>query len=348
VSGFYKQILTGGTTKANPSRSMWPLFCNEISLSYEQEEKVRGFQRKLLQEHDSWLDRHTSFASKVVTQKLHDSTQAITLRTGQREKATAGILTNEQRMKLLSFTARNRERIQASKPKGPTEADYVRPISKDNNHIAVNLYILGERLNGVMNRIPQVAPLVTGSRLKKLTRRACFESLSSCDEKGMQPTSSCGSMKRSASEMSMDENDPNKQTTPAIIPTQSEKEAMPTVDKALALVRDLLPPRPVVVHPPVATHNPLPAIPSPIPMPTLSYQAPISQSAPQISSLVHDHDEFPPRAGSQHERKSSFLPDHLNVVPEEMWPEGDESADDLLLAMLDGEWAVGEGIDMDM
>jgi hypothetical protein len=324
---------------------MWPLLCNEISLSYEQEEKVRVYQRKLLQDHDSWLDRHTKFASQIVTQKLHDATQAMTLRTGQREKATGGIISNEQRMKLLSFAARNRERIQAARPRVPAEQDYIRPISKD-HHIAVNLYVLGERLNGVLERIPQVAPLVTGSRLKKLARRACFESLSSCDEKGMQDTSSSGSLKRSASEMSMDENDPNKQTTPAIVPTQSEQEATPTIDKALALVRHLLPPRPVVVP----EHNPLPAIPSPLPVPTLSYQAPISQSAPQISSLVRDHcDEFPPRSMSQHARTSSFLPDHLNAVPEEeLWPEGDDSTEDMLLAMLDGEWAVGEGIDMEL
>jgi hypothetical protein len=323
---------------------MWPLICNEVSLSYDQEEKVRGFQRKLLQDHESWVDRHTVFASQVVNQNLHDATQAMTLRSGQREKATGTILSNDQRMKLLSFTAQNRARIQISMPKVPDENDYVRPISKD-NHMAANLYILGERLNGLMDRVvPKVAPLITGSRLKKLTRRACFESLSSCDEKGMQATSSSGSLKRSVSEMSMEENDPNKPTTPAIVPTQSEIEATPTIEKALALVRDLLPQRPVEE---LSPENPLSAILAPFPVPTLSYQAPISQSAPQISSLVRA-DEGPLRSMSLHERKSSFIPDHLNVVPEEMWPDGDETTEDMLLAMLDGGWAVGEGIDMDL
>lgn len=322
---------------------MWPLICNEISLSYDQEEKVRGFQRKLLQDRESWLERHSAFASQTVNQHLHDATQAITFRAGQREKSTGAILSNEQRSKFLSFTAKNRVRLNANKPPIPDENSQGRRISKE-NHTAANLYVLAERLNGVFKTVPKIAPLVTGSRLKRLTRRACFESLSSCDEKGMQASSSSGSMKRSVSEMSMEESqEDNKQCVPAIIPTQAEREAAPFVDKALAIVHDILPPRPVIE---IGSIDSPPSIPSPLPMPTLSYQAPVSQSAPQISSLVKEED--PPRSLSHHARKSSFLPEHLNVVPEEMWPEGDESTEDMLLAMLDGEWAVGEGIDMEL
>jgi hypothetical protein len=39
------------------------------------------------------------------------------------------------------------------------------------------------------------------------------------------------------------------------------------------------------------------------------------------------------------------LPAHLNVVPEEMWP---DEADEFLLDMIEGDWAIGEGIDMDL
>jgi hypothetical protein len=45
-------------------------------------------------------------------------------------------------------------------------------------------------------------------------------------------------------------------------------------------------------------------------------------------------------------RKSSFLPAHRNVVPEEMWP-GD-GADEFLLDMIERVWANGKGLDMDI
>ena len=49
----------------------------------------------------------------------------------------------------------------------------------------------------------------------------------------------------------------------------------------------------------------------------------------------------------QHARKNSFLPPHLNVVPEEMFPTTDGSEDFLMSLIDDGDWAIGEGVDMD-
>ena len=37
---------------------MWPLLCNDTGLSYDQEEKVRAYQRSTLQDQQSWMDRH--------------------------------------------------------------------------------------------------------------------------------------------------------------------------------------------------------------------------------------------------------------------------------------------------
>jgi len=348
---------------------MWPLFCNEIGLSYEQEEKVRTFQRQLLQDPNSWLDRHSGFATKKLVAATHDAVQALTLRTGQRDRATNSILTPEQRSKLLSWSSHNRDRMSQSTASVPPA--YKSPLVQHREpsphyHLAANLYIVADRLNKVLETVPRAAPLVTGKRFKKLSRRPCFESLSSCDEKPMHRENSCGSLKRNASEMSMDmdgeseggDENSKPQAPPPICPVDAEAKAAPTLHQTLGFLQDLLPPAPEV---PLSTisnttmtgYIPVAAAPSqeeqPVaenkaiaPAPVFSYQSTFHQSAPTLGS-------FPAAQQQQnagHRRRSSFLPAHLNVVPEEMWP-GDE-AEEFLLDIIDGDdWAIGEGIDMD-
>eukprot|EP00525_Craspedostauros_australis_P010567 CAMPEP_0198111884 /NCGR_PEP_ID=MMETSP1442-20131203/3807_1 /TAXON_ID= /ORGANISM="Craspedostauros australis, Strain CCMP3328" /LENGTH=167 /DNA_ID=CAMNT_0043768487 /DNA_START=31 /DNA_END=534 /DNA_ORIENTATION=- len=49
-----------------------------------------------------------------------------------------------------------------------------------------------------------------------------------------------------------------------------------------------------------------------------------------------------------HERQNSFLPPHLTMVPEDMFPAGDGSEDIFISLMEDDQdWVIGEGIDMD-
>jgi len=350
-------MLTSGTTQAVPSQSMWPLFCNEIGLSYDQEEKVRTFQRQLLQDPNSWLDRHSGFAIKKLVAATHDAVQALTLRAGQRERGTASILTPEQRSKLLSWSSQNRDRMSRSTASVPPS--YMSPLVQHREpsphyHISANLYIVADRLNKVLETVPRAAPLVTGKRFKKLSRRPCFESLSSCDEKPMHRENSCGSLKRNASEMSMDmdaesEGDENSKppATPPICPVDAEAKAAPTLHEALGFLQDLLPPAPeetlapsnTTTTTPLLGYIPVAAAPPPQQPSVLSYQSNFHQSAPTLGSV-------PVQQHAGHRRRSSFLPAHLNVVPEEMWP-GDE-AEEFLLDMIDGDdWAIGEGIDMD-
>ena len=47
-----------GLTAAVPASGHWPLLCSTISLSYEQEEKVRSYQRDILNENSVWMGRH--------------------------------------------------------------------------------------------------------------------------------------------------------------------------------------------------------------------------------------------------------------------------------------------------
>jgi hypothetical protein len=73
-----------------------------------------------------------------------------------------------------------------------------------------------------------------------------------------------------------------------------------------------------------------------------AYQA--QQQATQEQQLMQPS---PPQQLPTHNRKNSFLPPHLNVVPEEMFPAGD-GAEDFFMSLIDDEdWAIGGGVDMD-
>lgn len=307
---------------------------------------MRNFQKGLLQDQKSWLDRHTAFSSNVVKQTAHDATQALTLRINQREKSTMGILTPEQKKKFMSWSVRNREQLAASTNQVP-----VRRASREistSQHTAANLYILNERLEKLLETIPKASPIITGKTLKRFSRRAAFESLGSCDDRqgGMNKDGtfpSSGSLKRCASEITMEGSDESKshasqQTTTS--PVEAQAAAAPTLEQALQCVRDLLPKPPSTLFSLGLSSTSAPSVfkptPSPIPIPSLSYQAPVSHSAPQMGSLVN------------HDRKSSFIPEDLNVVPEEMWPAGEEATDEMLLDILEGDWGIGEGVDMEL
>lgn len=373
-------MLSSGTESAAPSQSMWPLFCNEIGLSYDQEEKLRAIQRTLIQDHSTWVDRHTAHASRKVIESAHDATQALTFRAGQRERSAMSTLSNEQRIKMMKWSIQNRDRVARSTVATVPTIAPQRNINPQ-YHVAANLYILNDQLQQVLQIIPRAAPLLTGAALKRLSHRPSFEPLGASDERthaemsrdGSHPSS--GSLKRNASEMSMDGDDSSnciqKAQVPSISPVDAQATALPTIQQTLHMVLDLLPPEPPMESmlvtasteeqpqygpvdtpidelvfnleipmpaPVISSSLEIPPIPSVIP--SLIYQAPApyTQSAPSFGALQ------PPHA-QQHVRKSSFLPAHLSVVPEELWP---DEADEFLLDMIEGDWAIGEGIDMDM
>jgi hypothetical protein len=352
---------------------MWPLLCSEIGLSYEQEEKVRGFQRTTLQNHDTWVERHTSFASGMVMESAHDALQAVTLRLGQRERSTLSLLTPEQQMKFLAWSQRNKERV-AQVTQGVPVAPYGDPKyqTSDLQHPSANLYVLNHRLQSVLQRIPRAAPLVTGGTLKKLSRRPSFESLGCYDkeeEQLMRESSfpSSGSLKRSASEMTIDASSSaeDRPSVPPISPPEAQASAASHVEKVIGHLRDIIPPPPAVTS--TLSIMELPA-PTPIScmsvsQPTLnSYHVPEPAStfdptvfqqpaqypgAPMLSVRCESAPVLGASAPS-HSRKPSFLPPHLGLVPEELWPEDGGAAEEFLMNLVDEDWAIGEGIDMEM
>jgi hypothetical protein len=335
-------MLSSGTESAAPSQSMWPLFCNEVGVSYDQEEKLRTLQRTLIQDPKSWIDRHTSYALRQAMQAAHDATQAVSVRSGLRERSSLSILSTEQHGKFMSWSAQNRARVTRSIRSVP-----VPPPTREiypQQHVAANLYIVHDRLQRMLCTVPLATPLLSKATIKKLSHRPSFEPLGASEERANDLSresshASSGSLKRNASEMSMDDCDDShvsKPHTPSIRPVDAEAAAAMEVFQALAVVQDLLPPAPKIVALEAPAETPVPVVVPSLPVPSIIYQAPAAytQSAPSFGALQQ-----------QHVRKSSFLPAHLNVVPEELWP---EETDEFLLDMIEGDWAIGEGIDMDL
>jgi len=345
-----ERMLNNGTNTAAPSQSMWPLFCNEVGLSYDQEEKVRAFQRTLLQTQESWLDRHTSYAAGKVIESHHDTIQAMSLRLGQRERSNASILSPEQRARFLSWANRNKERTaRANIQVQPAEEMF--KVS-NSHHTAANLYIVNHSLREILKKVSRAAPMVTGLKLKKLSRRPCFESLgcrSGTDKSHMEDGylsressfASTGSLKRSASEISMDGEE--RPVVPSISPEEAEATASPAVEKVLGFLKEIIPPPPT----PAAVWAPSNiAIPAPTPVSSMTLQQPVAFVSTDSLAQQTLMAPYSPQVGSSHIRKNSFLPEHLHVVPEEMWPA--DAADDLLMNLAEEDWAIGEGFDMEV
>ena len=189
---------------------MWPLICHEISLSYEQEEKVRNIQRLILSNVDSWVQRHTALATRTVMESVHDvlSEGHAAAKSGERDLLY--ILTPEQRMKFLVWARRNRDTIRrlgeanmrSSSGAAVSRTSWVETTSttgrggivmecgdeeymtSPNRHVAANLYIINHLLSKIkqrqqQQRQPTATPtmFVHPSQLKKLSRRPSFESL---------------------------------------------------------------------------------------------------------------------------------------------------------------------------
>ncbi len=94
-------MLSQGQTHVTPSNGMWPLFCNEVGLSYDQEEKVRVFQKEVISRSDTWLYRHVSHGSEHTLQSLHDAILGSCEVVKKREMSVMDVLTNEQKVKFI-------------------------------------------------------------------------------------------------------------------------------------------------------------------------------------------------------------------------------------------------------
>jgi hypothetical protein len=451
-------MLLNGNDKATPENAMWPLFCNEIALSYDQEEKVRNFQKLLLQDSPTWLERHTARASTLAMQSFHDSLNAVSTSLHQRERSVNASLHPTQTIKFLAWAEKNGHRIN-EKLQSRRRALQMEKESEEfklcpSHHVAANLYILNHRLQKVIEQFPEKIELVNPADLHRLSRRPSFESLGQLKDDGFSDMSrensfaSSSSLRRNLSSLSMVSETGEEKMPQQVSPEDGEMVAAGLIEKELGFVKKLIPaiirpalppsppPAPVSLPPapeayqhfyyappqqpmhasapvpvqyapaaqqpqmvlhvhhgpathqsapipagsyqthqyyapppapsqhtghsqamysqqgqyqthpayaPVAAHpQPCYAAPAPAtlqPQPQVVYSAPASSHAPAQS--------HPVESAPQHQRKNSFLPTHLNVVPEEMYPTSGDASEDFLMSLVDGDWAIGEGIDMD-
>lgn len=297
-----ERMLANGNDKVTPTNAMWPLVCNEVGLSYELEERLRNYQRTvILQEKNTWLDRHTARSSALVMQSFHDSVGGMAQMVGRREsEMNQGILTPSQRVKYLAWAHKHSARIkarlearrqredlrlqqqqQAMKIKTEeTDANNI-DIGKyvdskyslnQSHHLAANLYILNHQLHMVLKDFPYQSPSnLTPTVLKKLMRRASFESLGQqkdADGRALSRedsfassgsmlsyASNCslmnfnGSLMKSGSNISWGESAGNGSedserpaTLNQITPQIGEQAAVDTVDQAIGFVKPIIPP----------------------------------------------------------------------------------------------------------
>jgi hypothetical protein len=307
-------MLANGNDKVTPTNSMWPLVCNEVGLSYDQEERVRQYQKTLvLQDPSTWLDRHTARASSLAMQSFHDAVGAMSNVLRQREHKVKQILTPQQRVKFLSWAIKNADRSKSkflqnrreeeSQHSAMTDSDGTshirsRDVVEGNeatvkyqldkvHHVAANLYILNHRLQNVLKDSPFQPPfLVSPTSLKKLSRRPSFESLGQRrDAEGhglSRDTSfaSIGSLKTTTSNLSLGgvstENLDKMVQANQISPEEGEKTAATTVEKVLGFVMPIIPP---IAPPPMAALPPV----YPTSGQTGQY-VPVSTSAPSFAS----------------------------------------------------------------
>eukprot|EP00934_Nitzschia_sp_Nitz4_P002589 Nitzschia sp. Nitz4//scaffold298_size22859//15563//17387//NITZ4_008532-RA/size22859-augustus-gene-0.5-mRNA-1//-1//CDS//3329546332//2579//frame0 len=286
-----ERMLQSGNDRVTPINSMWPLFCHEVALSYEQEERVRTFQRTLLQDPNSWLQRHAARSTTLVMDSFHDSLNGVGLAIRQRKQSMANPLTPAQRLKFLAWAQANKDRIRqtlASKHQAMAEQSKSDPLPlSPHQHVASNLYILNSRLQQVLSRFPHRIDLVSPVHLKRFRRRPSFESLGQQkDEMGSglsreSSFASTGSLRRTVSSLSVVSENGEEKAPQQLVPEECEAAVAPVIERELGFVRSLIPP---IVQPM------LPSVPAPVPLPP-AHQ---TYAPPPVQQQQQQQQQLPP------------------------------------------------------
>jgi len=178
-----EKLLTSGSDCIPPCDGFWPLLCHEIALSYDQEEKVRAFQRTLILNKMSWLEsRHASHALVSTIQRFHECLKGVSFIVGKREQAILNVLTVEQRLRFLVWTQRRASLIAAAAATLRRDQTMVESVGVTSSYKAVHLYLLDRRLREVARKLPGIVSSVPKDCVKKLSRRPMFEPLANAGE----------------------------------------------------------------------------------------------------------------------------------------------------------------------
>jgi hypothetical protein len=229
---------------------MWPLLCHEIGLSYEQEDRVRNTQRAILADSKTWISRHTAAASKNVLDSMQTAISGMHEVAKQREESILGVLTPEQRGKFITWALQksNSIRLAAQFKLGQMHQDNEYEVSPE-RHVSANMYIVDHRLSNINSSLVPAPPIVHPSRLKRLSRRPCFESLASQDAPENTKSNrlsrdasfpSTGSLKRTLSDLNgMEDSQPTVSHAHSGITVESaQAAAQPSVR---AVFQDIMP-----------------------------------------------------------------------------------------------------------
>ena len=301
-------MLASGNDKVAPTNAMWPLVCNEVGLSYELEERLRVYQRTtILQDKTTWLHRHTARSSALVMQSFHDIVGGMSQMVGNRESsAMKDILTPQQRVKYLAWARKNGKRIaERLETRRQQQRELIAKSSKidagdiyigtyvdpdyrlnKSHHLAANLYILNHQLSRILKDFPYQSPsILTPPILKKLMRRASFESLgqqkdsdtravsredSSHSSTSIKSLPSNGSLLKSTSNLSLGASSNDTERPAQITPQVGEQAAVGLVNEALGFVKAIIPPPPKPMNPILSSvypstsvsHNTMTSIPA--------------------------------------------------------------------------------------
>lgn len=284
-----ERLLNGGTDRVSPNTTMmWPLVCHEISISYEQEEKVRSIQRNILANSDGWIKRHTALATRKSIEGVYDVVCGSQAAARDRERSLMRTLSPEQSVTFMVW-ARGRANVikrlaekNARKGRGDTgSCDEITGDCSDgeyktssDRHISANLYIINHLLAKVMQRQQQQQRSATAeptvsvppTKLKKLSRRPSYESLA-----GLQAAedaanakklsregsfSSAGSLKRCLASMTSLGDDSNTDSNIDLSVMSSNAMTLESAQTAgqaavMSVLRDVLPvvPKEAWCHP---------------------------------------------------------------------------------------------------
>jgi hypothetical protein len=306
-------MLSSGNDRVPPAHGMWPLFCNEVGLSYDQEEKVRAFQKSLLLSSDGWLQRHSANASGLLMQSTHDTMQALAQTIGKRQTMLIGNLTAGQKRKFLQWSETKSDKISDTFQAKPCEANIDGTDGyeiSDDHHEAANMYILNHRIQKISCNLVQPEILVNKATLRRFARRPSFESLGSCmaterkEDEGLSRESSfasSGSLKRSASELSVD--DEEKSQVHCIPPEEAELIAKPAIEGALGFVKQLIPAALTPTPPTSVSASSAFTMPPPPPKSTQQFSA-------QTSVIHHGVNTIQPSSGNS---MQVIYPSHTSV-----------------------------------
>ncbi|GMH80782.1 hypothetical protein TrST_g14376 [Triparma strigata] len=179
-----EKMLLRGITSAAPDSGMWALVCNDIGVSYDQEEKIRAYQRSVLNDKRTWVDRHSIGTIGRTIQRTYEALKGAGKLMEDGKEAERNVLSMEQRLKLMKYCSDNKERLKKVFGKSPEQKN------KDLNELLASVHNLAHdsmKLSAVDNilmnlNLPQVNDVVSGGDTKKLSRRPSYESLASASQ----------------------------------------------------------------------------------------------------------------------------------------------------------------------